>query len=365
MAAQTTTQADQENLDRYGVERSHQDEPGPMEKYREKWPWFDHVMRMQDRYGEEGGNQYSAGITYFSVLSIFPLLMLTFAIIAMVLAGNQNLMDKVTEEVAGMGDGQMGDILNTIIEQAVEQRASIFSIGLLLALWSGLTWISHLRMGASAMWKVSGTADNFIGGKIRDLIGLIGLLLALIIAFAVTAIGNSGLTTSLLEMLSLDDVPGIRYITFAVALVVALIANFLVFAWMIGYLPRTKTHRKSVFKAAIIGAIAFEVFKQFATVFFSNALSNPAGAAFGPIIGVMVLMYFVWRILLYCSAWAATTPESLADMDPDVPPAAVIRVRQEVRTGSNQSARVGMVGAGAAMGVLVGGALASLFGKRK
>lgn len=365
MAAQTTTQSDQEHVDHYGVERSYQDEPGPLDKYREKWPWFDHIMRMQERYSEQGGNQYSAGITYFSVLSIFPLLMLVFAIMGMVLAGNQEMMDKVTEKISNMGDGQMGDILNTIIEQAVQQRASIFSIGLLLALWSGLTWISHLRMGASEMWKVSGTADNFVGGKIRDLIGLIGLLLALIIAFAVTAIGSSGLTSSLLEMLNLDHIPGIRYITFAVALVVALIANFLVFAWMIGYLPRTKTHRKSVLKAAVIGAIAFEIFKQFATVFFSNALNNPAGAAFGPIIGVMVLMYFVWRILLYCSAWAATTPESLAELDPETPPAAVIRVRQEVRTGSNQSARASMVGAGAAVGVVVGGAIASIFGKRK
>ena len=112
------------------------------------------------------------------------------------------------------------------------------------------------------MWKVPGQADSFLSGKIKDLIGLIGLLVSLILAFAVTTIGNSGLTSQLLDTVGLADVPGIRYITFAVALVVALIANFLVFFWMILYLPRTKVPRKSAVKAAIIGAVLFEIFKQ-------------------------------------------------------------------------------------------------------
>lgn len=329
--ATKTTDPNKDNLDDYGVERTRQDEPGAIDKFRDKWPWFDHLMRMQDRYSQQGGNQYAAGITYFSVLSLFPILMLTFSIIAMVLVGNQELLNKIVDKVSQSGGGEMSETLSTVIHQAVEQRASVFSIGLLLALWTGLGWMAHLRMGASEMWKVKGTAENFLTGKIKDLIGLIGLLVAFIIAFAITAIGNSGLTMKILETLHLANVPGIRFLTFVVALIVALIANYLVFVWLIAYLPRTKTDRPSVFRAAIIGAIAFEVFKQFATIFFSNALSNPAGAAFGPIIGIMVLMYFVWRIVLYCSAWAATTERSLSQVAPDAPPAAIIHVRHDAR----------------------------------
>ncbi|MBC2682153.1 inner membrane protein YhjD [Corynebacterium sp. 4HC-13] len=358
------TKPEKAGLDNYGVERARKDEPGAIDKFRDKWPWFDHIMRMQERYSEQGGNQYAAGITYFSVLSLFPLLMLTFSTVAMILAGNQGLMDQVIQKITDSAGGEMGDTLTTVIEDAVAQRASVFSIGLLLALWTGLTWISHLRMGASAMWRVSGLANNFFVGKFKDLIALVGLLLSLIVAFAITTVGNSGLTTHLIEMVGLGGVPGIRYLTFVVALVVGVLANWFVFAWLIGMLPRTKTHRPSVFRAAIIGAIAFEIFKQFATMFFSNALSNPAAATFGPIIGVMVLMYFIWRILLYCSAWAATTPEALALQVPDAPAAAIIRVRQEVRTGSSDAARAGLVGTGAAVGVLFGGLVTSLFRRR-
>lgn len=355
------TQPNSDYLDERGVERSREDELGFIDKYRDKWPWFDHVMRMQERYTEQSGNQYAAAITYFSVLSLFPLLMLTFSILAMVLAGNQEMMDKVTTSVTDSAGSDMGKTLNTVIEDAVAQRNSVFSIGLLLALWTGLGWVAQLRMGASEMWKVNGQADNFIGGKIKDFFVLVGLLVALIVAFAITAVGNSGFTSHLIEMVGLENVPGIRFLTFAVALVIGVIANWLVFAWMIGALPRAKTHRKSVAKAAVIGAIIFEIFKQFATLFFSNALGSPAAATFGPIIGIMVTMYLLWRILLYCSAWAATTPESLARLRPEAPPAAIIRVRQEVRTGSSDTGKAGLVGTGAALGVLVGGAVASIF----
>ena len=359
--AKTSTTPDYDKLDAYGVERSRKDDEGALVKLRDKWPWFDHIMRMNERYGEQGGNQFAAGITYFSVLSIFPLTMLVLATVAIILANNQDLLDKVMDQVTSMGSGEMGDTLGTIVEGAIDQRKSVFSIGLLLALWSGLSWMNHLRIGASEMWKVDNSPENFIKGKLSDLLGLLGLIMALVVAFAVTTIGNSGLTEKLLGLVGLDEVPGIRFITFLVALVVALLANLLVFFWLMVYLPRAKVPRKSAFKAAVIGAVAFEIFKQFATMFFSNALSNPAGAAFGPIIGVMVLFYFIWRITLYCSAWAATTPEALAMMTPPVPPAAVIRVRQEVRTGSTDAGRAGLVGIGAAAGVILGGAIRSIF----
>ena len=177
------------------------------------------------------------------------------------------------------------------------------------------------------------------------------LLVVLILAIAVTAIGSSGLTWRLIELVHLDQVPGISYMAFAVSLLVGLLANFVMFFWMLTSLPRGKVPVKSGAQAALIGAVAFEVFKQLGSMFFSNALKNPAGATFGPIIGVMVLFYFVWRIMLYCSAWAATTPESLAVAPSPAPAPAVIRVREEVRPEATRS----FVGAGVAAGALAAG----------
>ena len=82
----TTTQSSSKKTDHYGIERANADDPGAIDKVRRKSPFVDHLMRMQERYAAEGGNQFSAGITYYSVLSIFPLAMLLVATIAAVLA---------------------------------------------------------------------------------------------------------------------------------------------------------------------------------------------------------------------------------------------------------------------------------------
>ena len=354
----TSTHSDQRYTDEFGIERVRDDEPGAVDKVRDRSEAVDHIMRMQDRYSSMGGNQYSAGITYFSVLAIFPILMLVVAGIATFLANRPEVLSQVQEQIAGSVDGEVGTLLNDILETAIEQRGAVAGIGALTALWSGLGWMNNLRYGVSKMWKVDPTAvGNFVKNKASDLLGLIGLLLALVLAFAITAIFNSGLTTYVLEFFGLGDVPGIRFVTFLVSIGVGVLANFLVMAWFVFYLPRTKVPRRSGLQAALIGAIAFEVIKQLGSLFASNALSNPAGATFGPIIGLMVLLYLVWRLVLYVSAWAATSEESMAQAQMPAPEPAVIRVRQDVNRGPGAGTAAGLGAAAAAIGA---GAIALL-----
>jgi membrane protein len=354
----TSTQPDQRNVDEFGIERIHDDDRGAVDKVRERSETVDHMMRMQDRYSSMGGNQYSAGITYFSVLAIFPVLMLVVAAIAAFLANRPEALTQVQEQIAGSVEGELGSLINDILTTAIEQRGAVAGIGALTALWSGLGWMNNLRYGASKMWKVDPTAvGNFLTKKFSDLLGLLGLFLALAVAFGVTAIGSSGLTEHVLEFLGLGGVPGIRFLTFGVAILVGLLANFLVMAWMVFYLPRTKVPRRSGLRAAAFGAVGFEVIKQLGSLFASNALSNPAGATFGPIIGLMVVLYLVWRLVMYISAWAATTEESLQMAQMPAPVPAIIRVREEINQGPGPGVAVGV---GAALGALGAGALALL-----
>lgn len=350
--------------DEYGIERVSKDEPGKIDELRDRWPWFDHVMRMQERFGQMGGTQYAAGITYFSVLSMFPILMLLFAGVAFALVKNPEALQWVRDEVDRAVSGNMGDSINKIIDTAIQQRGAIAGIGGVTALWSGTSWMNHLRYGASKMWKVDPLDGNFVVRKIWDLLGLVCLLVALVVAFGITAAGSSGLTVHLLKLLGLSDVPGIDVITSVVAVVVGLIANYLVFLWLMMYLPRTRVPLKSAAKGAVLGAVAFEIFKQLGSLFFSNALQNPAGATFGPIIGLMVLFYFIWMIVMYCSAFTATTERALKQADVPAPEPAVITVRRDIDDTAATSRKAGLIGTGAAIGAAVVGMTGILRRKR-
>ncbi|MEJ6019014.1 YhjD/YihY/BrkB family envelope integrity protein [Corynebacterium sp. H113] len=325
----TSTRPDPKKTDHYGIERVSSDDPGLIDKLRAKHEWFDHIMRMQERYSDQGGNHFAAAVTYFSVLSVFPLLMLVFAILAFVLRGNAELLAQVQSYIADNLDGQMGDTINKVIENSMEQAGGVFTIGFLTALWSGLGWMGNLRMSVTALWKRPIIAENFLAGKGRDLLRLIGMIVMIGLTFAVTAVGSSGLTKTLIEAVGLGHVPGIGVFTRIAAIAIGLLANWLLFLWMLAELPRGGAPIKSAAKGAVIGAVGLEIVKQLGSMFFSNALSNPAGAVFGPIIGLMVILFLFWRITMYATAWTATTREALADEVHEAPPPAVINVRAE------------------------------------
>lgn len=355
----TTTQWNSEKTDDYGIERSRQDEPTAIDKVRDKSPMVDHLMRMQDRYVSEGGNQFAAGITYFSVLSIFPLMMLLTATAAAVLANRPELMTQLQEQITSSIEGDLSDTVNEILETAINQRAAMFGVGGLTALWSGLGWMFNLRAGISAMWNldVNEGTGNFFVTKLKDLLGLIGLLLALVLAFGVTAIASSGIIRTIFGWVGLDEFPGMGIVFWLIGLAIGLLANFLVMLWLIKFLPRTKVPMKSALKGALVGAVAFELIKQLSTVIVSSATGNPAGAVFGPVIALMIVLYLVWRVILYVSAWTATTEESMRMVETPVPAPAVIRVRNEIKEGPSTGATLG---AGAALGAVAAGAVALL-----
>ena len=340
--------------DEQGIERAHptQQGGGAMAKVEEKAPPVAHLMRMNERFGAEGGNQFAAGITYFSVLSIFPLVMLLFAGIGFVLAARPDLMDQLQEQISNSVEGDTGEMVNEIVKTAIDQRGAVAGIGLLTALWSGLGWMNHLRTGISAMWSLDANeGGNFVTKKLADLVALIGLLVLLILAFGVTAVGSSSLTTTAMEHFGIGNFPGARFVVWLAGLVAGIFANFLVFWWMVVFMPRTKVPLKSGFKGALIGAVIFELIKQFSTVIIGSATNNPAGALFGPIISLMVVLYLVWRVVLYVSAWTATTEESLEQEEPAIPEPAVINIRAGINEKDNTGRNIGIGAAIGAIGV--------------
>lgn len=347
--------------DKRGFERELPDEPGKLQQLRDKMPWFDHVMRMQERYSQQGGNHFAAGITYFSILSMIPILLLIFAVAGFILAGNDRLMQQVQEQIVSIGTGSLTDSLKALVDTAVKRRSSLGIIGLLTALWTGLSWTTNLRLGVSEMWKIDHKPESFLKGKLSDLVHFLGLLVSLIIAFAVTAMGSSGMTETVTEWLGISSFPGIGWVIWAVTLCIGLLANYIVFAWMLRFLPRAKVPWKSVLKAAVVGAIIFELIKQFGALVISKAMGNPAAAAFGPVIAIMVLFYLIWRVLLYCSAWAATTEESEKVVDIAAPPPAVISVTTYEKPQRADVDRGKVAGYSGVLGAILGASLFSIF----
>jgi membrane protein len=326
--------------------------PGILDRLRARYGWFDHVMRAQGRYQDSKGDFYAAGITYFTVFALFPMLMVAFAIGGFVLASQPELLAEIEDKIKATVSGDVAQQLVKLMESAIKSRTSVGIIGLATAAWAGLGWMANLREALTQMWGLMRREPpGFVRTKLSDLIAIVGLFVAIVVTIALTALGSSDLMKHVLEWLGLQDLPGVGLALRLASLLVSILVSWLLFVWIIARLPRESVSLRSAARAGLMAAVAFEVFKQVGTIYLRSVVSGPAGATFGPVLGLMVFAYITARLILFATAWAATSTENLAEELVEPPAPAQITARVQIREG---------LGVGGALTAAAVGALGAL-----
>ncbi|WP_410656454.1 YhjD/YihY/BrkB family envelope integrity protein [Amycolatopsis sp. lyj-112] len=330
------------------------DEDKLLPRLRRKYGWLDHLIRANDAFTERYGNHYAAAITYFSVLSVIPILMVAFAIVGMVVAGDQTVLNQITDGINKSVPDGLRDLVGGIVGAALKSGGGIGVFGLVLALYSGIGWMTNLRDALTAQWGQEKQQLPLVSTTIKDLLSLVGLGLALAVSFGLTAAG-SGIGRFLLELVGLEDQGWAVFLLKVATILLGLLANTLVFLWVIARLPREHVALRSAVKGAIFAAVGFIVLQQGATLYLGSVTKSPAFTLFGPVIGLLVFANLVSRFLLFVTAWTATAKENLSTVIE--PPAPVsIHPRVTVQQGP---------GLGAVSGAFATGALLGWFGHRK
>ena len=274
-------------------------------------PAVAHFIRALDRFNDRLGSQFGAAITYFSFLSLIPILMVSFAAVGFVLASNQDLLtDIINKIVSSISDPTLATTLKNTVNTAFQQRATVGITGLLLALYSGLNWMGNLREAIRAqsrdVWERKPDDKEKIWKRyIRDLLSLTGLMLALVITLSLTSVAGSA-QASIVSALGLDGIDWLRPALTIIATSISVMANYLLFLWIFWILPRHKPRKKALFRGTLLAAIGFEVIKFVMTLTLPKMATSPSGAAFGSVLGLMAFFYFFARLTLFCAAWIAT-----------------------------------------------------------
>ena len=319
-------------------------------RLRKAHPWVDHLFRANESFSAHYGNHYAAAITYFSILSLVPILMVAFAIAGIVLAGNTHLLTELQQSITKSMPGELGNTVNKIVSEAIEARTAVGVVGLVVALYSGVGWMSNLRDALTAQWGQERGKLPLIKTTLSDLGALIGLGIALAVSFAITVVGT-GIGEFLLRLAGLADNGWADALLVVLTIVLSLVANWLVFLWVIARLPRERVGLRSAMRGALVAAVGFEVLKQLATILLKSATHSPTGAVFGSVIGLLVFANLVARFLLMVTAWTATARENAVPEVIEAPPPAVIRPIVRPREGLGPVGAAGLLAAGTLTGL--------------
>src|SRR5947209_5771547 len=289
--------------------------PGILDRLRTRYGWFDHAMRANDWFDENQGNFFAAGLTYYTIFALFPLLMVGFSVAGFLLSRRPDVLGAIDNKIRAAVPGALGQQMLELMNSAIDARASVGVIGLAAAVWVGLNWMSNLRVAVTQMSRRNDDSQGFIRTKFSDLGAMVSSFVAIFATLALSALAGAAPMARLLGWLGVHHLPALDLILRTVSVLVSFLLSWLVFGWMIARLPRDPVSVSSAVRAASLAAVGFEVFKLVAAIYLKSVLRSPAGATFGPVLGLMVFAYVTARLLLFATAWAATST-------PEVPPAA-------------------------------------------
>jgi membrane protein len=275
---------------------------------RARRPFVDHLVRMFEHFGAVNGSALAAAVTYFAFLSFFPILALAFAIfgqVAKVYSGAEGaLVDAANSVLPGLVGGTSGVSLQTLQDAA----PGIFSVGILLTLYSGLGWLSGMRTALIAVFEEPEREQpNFLVGKLRDILALLALGSILVTSVAVSGVATK-LLTPILDALELGVVAGVLF--WALALVLGLAANTLLFFAFFRLLAQPNTPSRSLWAGAAFGAVGFEILKQLSTYLLKATANSDAFQAFGIALILLVWINYFSRVVVLAAAWAHTSREA-------------------------------------------------------
>jgi membrane protein len=324
---------------------------GILDRLRARFGWFDHVMRAYQRFDDQNGGFFAAGLTYYTIFALFPLLMVGFAVVGFALSRRPELLSQIDNHIRAAVPSQLGQELIELMNSAIRARTSVGVIGLSTAAWAGLGWMSHLRTALTDMWwEQDPDSRGYVRTKLSDLLAIVGTFLVILATLGLSALGHAAPMEAALRWLGIPEYSVFSVIFQVVSILVSLLVSWLLFTWMIARLPRESVSLVESMRAGLIAAIGFELFKQVGSVYLQKVLGSPAGAAFGPILGLMVFAYVTAYLVLFSAAWAATASEEPRSKPVDPPAPAIISPRVQADEGLStrqalSAMAVGAVGA--------------------
>jgi membrane protein len=251
------------------------------------------VVQLMARTAQGSGNhdasQRAAGIAYYSLLSLFPLLLGLIAIFGFLLP-SFNLQDALLKLVGNNFPGAT-DILRQNIVSIIELRGAMGALSIVLLFWSASAMFGAINLAINRVWEIRVYRPFFIR-KASELAMVLstGMLFFLSLgASAVISILRGVLDLPIEKVMVLEA--GSRLFAFLLILAIFLLLYKLI--------PNTKTHWRDIWPGALFAAILFEVARTL-LVFYLGRFANYQliYGSLASIIALLVWIYYSAYILV-------------------------------------------------------------------
>jgi membrane protein len=263
------------------------------------------LVRAVRTFVEENAAEAATSLAYYTLFSLFPLLVFLITIASFFLERNE-VVEKVLEIVATTLP-PAEELVAQNIERILAQRNAMSIFAAIGLLWAATGVFAGLTRNINKAWHAA-KPSNFFHGRLVGLIIIIILTAVLILSIA---------STTLFQLLPQVDFNGplwdeiVLYETLTWQLATKLIPWFFTFILCLGlyrWIPNTKVGWLEAGIGAGVAATAAEITKAGFTWFLSSGLAryDLIYGSLGTIIVLMLSIYFIALILLGCAHLSAS-----------------------------------------------------------
>lgn len=260
-----------------------------LSKLRQRFPWLDAVLTVQDRVSAVGGGPLASSITLAGFLSLFPLLLVAIATLGWMSSGDADLAANIVDDLGF--EGEAADQVTETIAAAERSRQATSVVGLLGLLWAGLGVTGALQAAMNAIWQVSGR------GPTAKLFGVAWLVGAGALFLTSMALGPV-----------MTVFPGPAVVP---TVAVGVLLNVLLFLWMFTALTNVHVPRRAHLPGAIVGGIGLEILKLISSFYVPRTVENSSGlwGSLGVVFATLAWLALSARLVVYAAALNVTRYE--------------------------------------------------------
>jgi membrane protein len=250
--------------------------------------WWAAIRRTVREFQVDNLKDWAAALTYYSVLSIFPALLVLISLLN--LAGPSTIQ-KLLDNLGQVGPGSVNQILEGAINNLRQTRGSagvLALAGLAVALWSASNYIAAFMRASNAIYDVPEGRPVWKTLPIR--IAVTVIVMVLLAASAVAVVATGGLADRIGRLLGLGSavVTAWDLVKWPVLL---LVVSFM-FALLYWASPNAKQGFRWVTPGGILAVVVWVVASVAFAIYVANF--NSYNKTYGSLASVIIFLVWLW-----------------------------------------------------------------------
>ena len=255
--------------------------------------WIRFLYRVFVEMGHDRADDAAAAISYYAVLSLFPLFLGVIVLLGAFLPGEQ-VASRIHDSLSRFLPGVTSETISQNIHAVAQFSGALGALSILGLFWSGSQIFGAIGRFMNQAWGIA-VYRPFVVRKARDLLLALGTSVLLLASFAATTLS-----------LILRDLPHLASLAGRLA---AYSLVFFVFLFSYKFGPNTRVYWRDLWPGTLVASLAFEIFRSLFLVYLSTFANFEA--VYGSVASLIVLLVWIYVSALilmfgaeFVSEWA-------------------------------------------------------------